>query len=919
MEIRKNKKINAIAFVLLLTTSTLLFVLPSVTNAHTPAWTNIPTFAYVSAQPNPVGINQPVSITMWIDKVPPSAAGSAGDRWTGYSISITKPDGTTETKGPFVSYAESTAFTSFTPTQPGTYTIKFTFPGQVASLYNPQNGQPGDATSAFINDTFLGSSATTILVAQQNPITAVQDYGLPSSYWTRPIEGQNTNWATVASNFLGAPQIVGVYQADGSAPNSAHIMWAKPLSFGGVVGGSRTGIPGVSYYTGLSYEGQFGNPLILHGRLYYPLPQSDNAIGGGYVCVDLQTGEQIWYKNYPVIGSGFMATSYNPGFGQLYDYESMNQHGVIVNGYLWAATGGFSFFGPPAPSVWLAYDPQTGVNLFNLTNTAGSPLGFFGGAGNAAYGPNGEILMASLGGASPFGPSTWLAMWNNTAARGETGDPTGTTSDAFQWRPVGKIIDAGKAYSWNVTLSTPLPAGASVNYVAPEDFLLGSAGTSPTASMFSGYGSPDPRTVFVVSLKPQTRGQVLWMKNYPAPAGNITRQMGPVDPVQRVFTMSDKETMQWLAYDLNTGDQLWGPVGNQPAFSYFGQIGTPGQQGYCAYGKLYTTGGYGSYLYCYDTRTGNLDWVYGNGGVGNSTNGGLDTPYGYYPLFIGAIADNKVYAFSSEHSPTSPMWKGELVRCLDAKTGAELWTIMGWGAIGSFGSGAWPVADGYLVYLNAYDNQIYCLGKGPSATTVTASPKTSARNSAVLIEGTVTDICAGAKQLVQTGEFNVVPAMSDASQSKWMEHLYMQKPLAADATGVTVKLTVTDPNGNSQEIGTATTDINGNYAVAWTPSMEGMYRVIATFAGTNSYWGSSQTTYFMVGPAPAAIVTPTPVVTPTAAPPTGAPSASPTPTPSVAPTAVSGAGLGTEYYIAIAAVVIIVVIAATAVVLRRRK
>lgn len=251
-----------------------------------------------------------------------------------------------------------------------------------------------------------------------------------------------------------------------------------------------------------------------------------------------------------------MATSYSPTFGQLYDYESMNQHGVIMNGYLWVSTGNpfAAFFGlPPQPNNWIAYDPLTGNNLFNLTNTAGSIGGFFGGgAGNAAQGPNGEILMATLGGASPFGPSTWLALWNNTAARGETGDPIGTTSDAYQWRPVGKSIDASKAYSWNVTLSQPLPAGASINYFAPDDFLLGSAGTSPTASMFSGYGTPDPRTVFVISLKPQTRGQVLWLRNYPAPAGNITRQMGPVDPVNRVFTMSDKETMQWLAYDIAT-------------------------------------------------------------------------------------------------------------------------------------------------------------------------------------------------------------------------------------------------------------------------------------------------------------------------------------------------------------------------------
>ena len=500
MEIKKTKTITTTALILLLTTTLLFFVLPTTTNAHTPPWTNIPTFAYVSAAPNPVGVNQPVEIVMWIDKVPPSAMGIQGDRWQNYRIEITRPDGKVDKKGPFTSYAESTAFTSYTPTQVGEYTVKFTFPGQTASLYNPQNGLAGDATNAFVNDTYLASSTETTLIVQQEPLIPVQDYGLPTSYWTRPIEGQNTNWATVASNYLGAPQIVGVLHNRWLAPNSPHIMWTKPLQFGGVVGGSNTGIPGVSYYTGLSYEGEFGSPLIMQGRLYYQLPFADNSAGGGFLCVDLQTGEELWYQNYPVSGSGFYITSYAPTFGQLYDYESMNQHGVIMNGYLWNVQTTYTMSG--ASYTWIAYDPLTGNNVFNLTNAAGSMAGFFAAVGNAAYGPNGEMLMATLGGAIPYGPSTWLALWNNTAAPDERSGSSG--SDAWMWRPVGKSIDSSKAYSWNVTLSQPLPAGASINYVAPDDFLLGSAGTSPTtAGFFSGYGSPEPRTVF--ASKPEAK------------------------------------------------------------------------------------------------------------------------------------------------------------------------------------------------------------------------------------------------------------------------------------------------------------------------------------------------------------------------------------------------------------------------------
>ena len=65
-------------------------------------------------------------------------------------------------------------------------------------------------------------------------------------------------------------------------------------------------------------------------------------------------------------------------------------------------------------------------------------------------------------------------------------------------------------------------------------------------------------------------------------------------------------------------------------------------------------------------------------------------------------------------------------------TGEGIWNITG-----AMSPGA--VADGYLVNLNPDDGYTYSFGKGQSATTVTASPKTSAQGGQVLIEGTVLD------------------------------------------------------------------------------------------------------------------------------------------------------------------------------------
>jgi hypothetical protein len=162
-----------------------------------------------------------------------------------------------------------------------------------------------------------------------------------------------------------------------------------------------------------------------------------------------------------------------------------------------------------------------------------------------------------------------------------------------------------------------------------------------------------------------------------------------------------------------------------------------------------------------------------------------------------------------------------------------------------------------LAYLNVYDNQIYCVGKGPSATTVSASPKVSVNGDSVLIEGTVIDTAAGTTQDEQAARFpNGVAAIADESMGEWMEYVYMQKPCPTTATGVEVTLDVLDPNGNFVNVGTATSDISGMYKKAFVPEVPGEYTVIATFAGSASYYSSYAETAIYVEEAPAPTAAP---------------------------------------------------------------
>ena len=815
----KTKMTFAIALFLTLTIVVTLVTLP-LASAHTPVW-QIPTFAYINVSPNPVGVGQTVSVVMWLDKVIIGASIPNDIRFHDYKLTITDPAGHTETKTWAIIWdTTSSAYTAYTPNQVGTYTFKFEYPGQTYTW-----------TGDYRNDTYQSSSATTTLTVQDEQIAHIPDYPLPTEYWTRPIEGQNTGWYAVSSNYLdpfGAAYSFGSLrlQPYGTAPNSAHIMWTKPINFGGVVGGGNTGVNGSTFYSGLSYETRFNSPIIIYGRLYYGLPRGNNGGGGPYICVDLRTGEEIWRQTYAV----------NPSFGQLEWFDSPNQHGVIPNGYLWATQSSAGV------TTWIAYDALDGNWLFNITNVP---------SGTRTYGPSGELLIYQVNIANK-----WMALWNITQVI-TNGNINALVAAGY--RPVGSVLNSTlrDSYTWNVTLPT-LPSDAVVRYAYNDDIMIGSAHTNAAFGQgnFGGIGTAPGNayaTFWAVSLKPNSRGNLVWLKDIPAPAGNITRQFGPADPVSRVFFFSDKETMQWLGYNLDTGEKLWGPIGDTRDFNYYPTVGSGGvsQIGFTAYGKLYT-GGYGGEFFCYDSKTGNLLWKY------NNTDSGFETPWGLYPIFPAAIADGKIYLYNNEHSPNSPPYKGSSVRCLDAITGEELWTLLGWAGVGGFADQGWPVADGYIAYLNTYDMQVYCIGKGPSATTVTAPNIGVTLGSSVIIGGTVTDLAAGTKQDEQAARFpNGVAAVSDESMKGWMEYVYMQKPMPTGTTGVEVIIDVLDANGNYRNIGTTTTDATGYYSYMWTPDIPGKYTVIATFMGSESYYGSYAEAAFGVDEAPEATPEPT--------------------------------------------------------------
>ncbi len=820
------KKLSTTAFILVLAISLMLTAFSTV-NAHEPPL-EIPTTAYIVVAPNPIGVNQETFVVMWVHPNPPTASGIGGDRWRDMTLTVTAPDGGIENFGPWDSDATGTKYILYTPNQIGDYEFTFNYPGQVLSWYGPTGLPPGDPNyvigrgqDVFVNDTFLESSATAFLTVQSDPIEKIPEYPLPTEYWTRPIQGENTAWYTIGSQWLSGAQIGGywdLWQEDGIAPDSPHIMWTKPIEFGGIVGGDFP-IDGLGFYSGGSYEGRFNNAIIMYGRLYFELPLGHSGSGGGYACIDLRTGEEIWRRD-----------DVSPAFGQLYNYESFNQHGV-VGGVLWATSG----------SKWIGIDAYSGKNAYNLT---GVPSGF------GVYTEAGEIERYVLD-----YDSRTLALWSTAATNSSNlVNRPGTASNAYQYRPNGREIDVSgpSQYLWNVTIpDLPGDADPQIVSIIEGDLIFGTSTTWPN---FRQTGTPDPYTFWVLNLN-ETKGDIgklMWIKDYHAPSNHLTRRIGvnhmgynPVDRVNRVFIMAQDEDMQYLGYSLDDGSLLWGPTTeDKNDYMYFASGAGKGPIVYTAYGNLYQQG-YGGEIYCYDTADGRLLWKFDN------TNSGLETNWGSYPIFIGAIADGKVYAFNNEHSPNYPLYKGEKLYCIDAFDGTELWTLDSFvGHSGGGGTSTMVLADGYIAYYNYYDNSVYCVGKGPSATTVTASPKAIEKGTSVVIEGMVTDQSPGTEQDEQAKRFpHGVPAVSDESMSAWMRYIYMQKPCPDTVTGVPVKLTAFDSNGGMVDLGYVTSDGSGVFTKMWTPESEGEYRIVATFEGSKSYWTSYAETTVGVGPA----------------------------------------------------------------------
>jgi hypothetical protein len=833
MQIARNKTMaTLIALFLVLTIAFTLVALPTV-NAAVNYYTE---YVYVSIAPNLVGVNQQVLLVWWAADVPPdigeaaglvsSPSGRAG--WAGVTLTVTRPDGTNETIAMPWSDPVGGGYATYVPTQIGTYYVQVFFPG----TWKNTTANQYQYSSAV--------SEKAAFTVQQEPIQPWSESPLPSGYWTRPISGASRDWYVLAGNWLsGAANVWPMGAAGGTTtlfgystgPESAHIMWTKPLWEGGIMDERFGGIS----YTPDHYQGITFVPIILNGKIYYPA-QYNAHIRRGWYCVDLYTGETLYYENDTL---GNMAI---PSFAQIYNYVSPNQKGGFP--YLWR-TSGVTISNPGGinGTVWEMLDAHTGNTVTKIANVTSG--------GTAVYGKDGSILrynLVNLG--TTAAPNYYLQVWNSSAIPSLLGGATST--NAWMWRPAGQTVhDGSKGFSLNVSLG---------NINGPRNALLNETGTIRTVredkSVIVGTGGRNdergavPGVMMAFSLERGREGTRLWESTFTPPlasfAANVTISMTGVYPEDGVILFWSAKLLKRWGYNMTTGVLLWESE-PEPALNYHMYTVVDVYQG-----MLITTGCSGVVL-AYDMKTGEIVWNYTAGFDFLS-----ESPYGNSPLVISCVADGKIY-LGHTFWGTNPAWR-DYIRCVNASNGVELWKILFCGRTGGI-AGQLYIADGFVVGLNYLDNQIYCFGRGPSATTVSAPQTVPSLGSSVTITGTVTDQSPSGRRTTNDiidWTLKGTPAISDEDMSAWMEYKFMQQAYPANAKGVNVTLTAIDPNNNYIPIGTTTTDLTGAYGFVWQPEVPGKYQIIATFAGSKSYGSSYAITYMGVGEAPPVPAAPEP-------------------------------------------------------------
>ena len=885
MKIAKNRKLVILiaALLILSMTASMAFSTKVLAQVYPLPGTHVPSYAQLNVAPNPVGIGQTVTLNMYLTVPLETSAGAlTSDRPQGFTITQKDPTGKVTTLGPFTGDATGGTYTTVVPDILGNWTFQFHYPGQTLTGNNATT--PTQGWGGLITDP--SDSGVVSLLVQQEPVSrsSYPITPLPTQWWQTPVTAENIQeWYQITGPWLGLNgagfATTGTYNSTTycnpytASVLSGHVLWTLPWGAGGTAGGDLGGTESSNYWTTRQYSPNFA-PVMINGVLYstqFTYGMSTGA-NNGIIAVNLFTGQVMFTIN----------TTNTLRCGDIFQYKNVNQYGVMgpflwTTGTLPASDTGGNFIAPPGQSSpymnttgtqWNMYDGFDGRYILSIVNGSALTISTDDNGGLVGYYNNGTITngVSSIGawkerihpnaGASAMttqiatGNGPHFDMFNFTTAL--------TTGVGNNLQPARNLV---LDWTTGVQFAVPLPLNVSGVPIASDPVTrsltlsinlgFGTNGIIGdkifmTAGFNHGQGTGWEQVGWLVfCTMDYVTGNVLVLKNVTL---SDTQVMLPftriwVNPGEGKTFMFNTINWKGICYDLTTGAKVWEnqlvpPAGYQinpyDAFNFKG---------------LYADGvellqGFGGDIWAINASTGQQIWV-------TTTNlllgdPGTETPYGTWPLWVfNCQAQSKDVAyFAVGHEYNPPLFHGAQLIALNMTNGQLIWK-----ELGTY-TRAMAIAYGVLVNINAYDNQLYGFGKGPSATTVQVPNPMTTVGSPIVIQGKVTDVSAGASQSAVSKNFpNGLPAVSDDSQSAFMEYVYQQQLLPSNTTGVPVTLSVIDANNNFRTIGTTTSDASGMFTLTWKPDIPGDYTVVANFAGSNSYYGSyAESSFHAINP-----------------------------------------------------------------------
>ncbi len=754
----------------------------------------VKTHAYISARPNPVGVDQTFLVNLWL-----TPATHVSRYLSDYTVTITKPSGAQDVVKVDSYRADATAWFEYIANEVGEWRLQFDFPGGYfpAGDYTVYGGAwIGPQIVTFDGSSYYEpSSALELTLTVQAETVLSWPYGdIPSDYWERPVSPENRGWWPILGYFPstgvtgGGPLWNELYpdtnkymNADYDfvpwvqGPNTAHLVWKRTNDIGGLIGG----VAGQ-----LSWTAGGNQPSIIYaGRCYDGVTSIiDGEATSVWQCYDLRTGEVYWERIIDTGAPNFIM--FEEGAGEVPGADPMAGRNI----FLCTFSGG----------NLIRYNPATGSVSQNISI---APL-----SSGDYYGDNKFLTVQNLGGGNRR-LIEWTIVMEERARLQFIPTFTVLNNVSWPWSNLGASQDFESMIAFNVGAIQPPEVGA-------------------------WYG-------ITIAAADMRTGQELWSKEIEDDR-YFSSSTAVADHGKGAVAMSDG---YWLCWDLRTGNQVWKSEIVDIPWGIWWPYSVSS-----AYGMIID----GSYagMYAFDWDDGSIVWHYAH-----PTEFEYETPYvlsdgtAVYSFRDNqVIADGKVYTRNTEHTATQPLTRGWSTHCIDVFTGEGIWNITGYGDVDA-------IADGYLVVDADFFGQTWVIGKGKSATTVTAPDIAVPKGTAITIKGTVLD-----QSPAQPG----TPCVSAASMSTWMEYLHMQRPIGGlkgdeEIIGVPVMLSAVNEAGQHIEIGTTTSNgYYGTFSHSWTPPDEGKFEIIASFAGDDSYGSSSAATAVTVGPAPAADVTPGP-------------------------------------------------------------